>query len=291
MAVLGTTRRRHTITRDDVRAARVTWIGQGKSPKTVNNRVHTFRHLYRVLDGPDAETPCDHLQPLAIPKTPPVYISPELVQKVDAEIQRREHRGQQYHSAKTRARFRVLATTGKRPSEVMRAEPSDVDLQRRVWIVRDGKGGMSPGLYLNDDMLAAWKLFADADAWGSFSTNSLLRCLERAGWPKGVRAYNLRHTTWITASERGADLADIPAGAGHKSIATTRRHYVPVLESRMQKLSELLDGRFHFASVPPVPPDVPPADRQTRKKPNKSRSETPERTRAKPSRKADISRR
>jgi len=70
------------------------------------------------------------------------------------------------------------------------------------------------------------------------------RRLRDAGWPDGVRPYNLRHSTWIEASERGADLADIQAGAGHRSMTTTRRHYVPVLASRMQRLSERLNGRF-----------------------------------------------
>ena len=39
----------------------------------------------------------------------------------------------------------VFATTGKRPSEVQRTEPPDVDLERHVWIPRDGKGGFYPG--------------------------------------------------------------------------------------------------------------------------------------------------
>jgi hypothetical protein len=105
-------------------------------------------------------------------------------------------------------------------------------------------------------MRAAWELFIAANAWGPFNTHSFARRLRNAGWPEQVRVYNLRHTTWITASERGADLADIQAGAGHRHIATTRRHYVPVLSSRMQRLSELLDKRFDWQTVPlGVPPD------------------------------------
>jgi integrase len=71
---------------------------------------------------------------------------------VAAQLEEHERRGW-LRSAKTRARFMVLASTGKRPSELMRAQPHDVDFVRRVWTVRDGKGGWSPGIYLNDDML------------------------------------------------------------------------------------------------------------------------------------------
>lgn len=242
-------RHRNTITPADVMTARGEWLDAGTSPKTINNRVQTLRHLYKTLDGREVETPCDALTPLPVARTPAVVISDAKVREVEATLAGFES-VRRLLDAKTRARFRVLASTGKRPSEIMRAEPTDVDLERRVWIVRDGKGGYSPGLYLNDDMIAAWQLFIAADAWGAYNTNSLARTLRSAGWPKGVRPYNLRHATWITASERGADLSDIQAGAGHKSLATTRLHYVPVRDSRMQKLSELLEGRFGWATVP-----------------------------------------
>jgi integrase len=243
-------RLRDTITKADVLEARVAWLAEKTAPKTINNRVQTLRHLYRTLDGPAAPTPCDHIEPLHVGKTPPVFIPPELVREIETTLAAYESVNRLLDE-KTRARFRVLASTGKRPSEIMRAQPEDVDLERRVWIVRDGKGGYSPGLYLNDDMVAAWELFIDANAWGPYNTNSFARVLRGAGWPKGVRPYMLRHTTWITASERGADLSDVQAGAGHKSIATTRRHYVPVLSSRMQKLSELLDHRFDWTNTAP----------------------------------------
>jgi len=140
----------------------------------------------------------------------------------------------------------VLAATGKRPSEVMRAEPGDVDLARRIWRVRDGKGGWSAGLWLNDDMLAAWTLFAAARAWGTFDVSSFDRTLRGAGWPADVRPYNLRHAFGIALSEQGEDLADIQAMMGHKRIATTRLHYVPVLGSRLKDASERLSGRLQW---------------------------------------------
>lgn len=247
-------RHRNAIKRADVLRIRGAWLAAKVSPKTVNNRVQTLRHLYRTLDGTDAETPCDQIVPLTVTKTPPVVITDAKVREVEQTLAGFES-VKRLPDQKTRARFRVLASTGKRPSEVMRAQPTDVDLERRVWIVRDGKGGYSPGLYLNDDMIAAWQLFVTANAWGPYNTNSFARTLRSAGWPKGVRPYNLRHTTWILASERGADLADVQAGAGHKHMATTRRHYVPVRDSRMQRLSELLSGRFGWGSTPDVPAD------------------------------------
>lgn len=261
IAALGADTLRDKVKREHVLTARVNWLASGSKPKTINNRLETLRHWWRTLDGDDADTPCDGIKPLPVEKTPPVYISADMAQRVDAGLQRLEQAGK--INAKTRARFRVLATTGKRPSELMRAQPQDINIKRRVWIVRDGKGGQSPGLYLNHDMLDAWQLFIAAEAWGTYHTSVLARTLRACGWPSGVRVYNLRHTTWITASERGVDLADVQAGAGHKNMATTRRHYVPVLSSRMQRLSESLDHRFQWAGSPPA---VPPAHRRNEKK-------------------------
>lgn len=239
---------RHTVTREDVLRARGVWKEQGIRHKTINNRVTALRDLYRKLDGDDAITPCDGVKPMPPQKVPPKVIDADLVNRVCERLRQRatqtDTRGRPVpHAMQDRARLMVLATTGKRPCEIERATPDDVDIARRVWLTRDAKGGYSPGVYLNDEMLIAWQAFIDAEAWGKFPDH-FPRRLRDAGWPKGVKPYNLRHTTWIAASEAGADLADIQAGAGHKRISTTRLHYVPVLNSRMQRLSEMLDGRF-----------------------------------------------
>ena len=235
---------RHMITRADVQRVRGLWV-QAEPPvaaKTINNRVTALRNLFHLLDGDDSPTPCDGIRPLVPPKVPPQIVTATVVNSVAQELQRRAELGRR-HAAQDRARLMVLASTGKRPCEIERAQPSDVDLRRRVWTARDAKGGFCPGVYLNDEMVLAWEAFILADAWGPFPEH-FPRRLRDAGWPKGVRPYNLRHTVWIEASERGNDLSDIQAGAGHKLIATTRRHYVPVLSSRMQHMSESLEGRF-----------------------------------------------
>jgi len=247
-------RPRHRITAHDVLEARVAWLTDAIAPKTINHRVAVLHHLYVTLDGKHVESPCRDIEPLPVERTPIQRVTDETILHVDAELQRRERhpKGRPYDGAKTRARFRVLVSTGRRPSEIMRTKPADVDVEHRVWVVRDGKGGWSPGIYLNDDMLAAWRLFIEANAWGKYNTGSFAVALRNAGWPAHVRPYNARHTTWIKAVERGADMADVKEGAGHKHLSTTRI-YTGVLNSRMQQLSERLDGRF--GGFPVVPDD------------------------------------
>jgi len=145
----------------------------------------------------------------------------------------------------------------------MRAKPADIDLDARVWVPRDAKGGYCPGVYLNTDQLAAWRLFIAADAWGTYSTSQFANTIRKAGWPAGMRPYQARHNTWMRASELGVDLSDISAGAGHKDLRMTRRVYVPVINSRLQRMSETLDGRFQGW---PVVPEPAPADKHKRTK-------------------------
>ena len=93
-------------------------------------------------------------------------------------------------------------------------------------------------------MLTAWELFIASHAWGPYDTHEHAKKLRLAGWPEDVPPYHARHTVGITLSEKGIDLDDIGPMMGHKRRETPRKHYVPVLNSRMQKASEALAGRF-----------------------------------------------
>lgn len=236
---------RHRIRATDVLFAREQWQRDGMAPKTINHRCDTLRQMFHRLDGKRAPTPCDDVTHLKVPKTIIQRVDDAVIVSVDQKLQERERNPRlAFDGAKTRARFRVFVSTGKRPCEIMRAQPGDVNLKARVWVPRDAKGGYCPGVYLNDDQLEAWKLFIKADAWGKYNHGNFGRVIRSAGWPADVRPYQARHTTWITASERGIDLADVSVGAGHKDLRMTRRMYVPVLNSRLQRLGEALDGRF-----------------------------------------------
>jgi integrase len=248
-------RRRHQLAAADVRAAVTAWHAAKVAPKTIANRLHTLRRLYRVLDGPDVRTPADGVRGPQIHQVPPVRIPDATIRAVVRVLEQREGPTMRL-GQKNRARFLVEATTGRRPSEIMRAQPDDVDLVHRVWRPRDGKGGWSPGIALNDEMLLAWQLFISADAWGAYRTGSLARLLRRCGWPAGVRVYHLRHTIGITLTELGVDLRDVAEHLGHKRLETTRKIYAPVQAGRQARVSALLDGRFRAS--PQSNNDKPP---------------------------------
>lgn len=259
-------KKRHQLTREDVLSARKAWLDAGLSAKSVNHRVHRLHRLFKVLDGPDAWTPCEGIAALPVPRTPIDRTDAALVNKVLSAMQASEASGRLSH-ARWRARLMVIASHGRRPSEVGRAVRSDVDLKHRVWVPRDGKGGFTEGLYLNDEQVAAWELMITSDAFGPFDVSEFVDILKAHGWPTRAhptrtrkdgspalyahpRPYNLRHTFALTLSEAGHDLADIGPMLGHKRLDTTRRYYLPVLGSRMQRLSESINTRFGWLKKP-----------------------------------------
>ncbi len=226
--------RRAQITSAHVRKARGTWSAATVAPKTINNRCQTLRHLYHVLDGPKAPTPVDDVATLPVTPSLKILVAAATFRTVAANLT----------DAKTRARFMVIASTGVWPAELKRAEPADVDLDRKAWIVRTAKGGEPRAFWLNDDMVAAWQAFIAAEAWGAFDASDYAKALYAAGWPEDVRPYQARHSVALELGERGIDLADVSAVLGHRQITTTRRHYAPVLVSRLKDASERLAGRF-----------------------------------------------
>lgn len=236
-------RRLSQITAADVRETIAQWMQDGLAPKTVRNRLWSLAHLYKLTLGPDADTPVDSVQPPAKVRHIINPTSADTILTVYAKLLEFERSGR-LRDAKTRARFMIRAATGRRPIEIMRAQPEDLDFERRIWRVRDAKGGWSEGLYLNDDMLEAWKVFIEAKAWGPFNTGSQAEVLRAAGWPVHSRPYNLRHSLGIGLSESGVDFADVAAVLGHTDVRTTRRSYVPVLNSRMERASRQIEGRL-----------------------------------------------
>ncbi len=217
------------------------WQQGKKSARTIRHRVRVLRELYRHFDGKHAPTPTIGLELPRPPAPHPVAVPWKMVQRVAKSLKagKRHDEGYGADSDKGHARFLLLATTGQRPAQVMRAKPQDVDLKRRLWFVRPAKGGTAIALPLDAAMIDAWKAFIAADAWGPYNSRSFSHLLRRHGWPDGIRPYALRHTLAIDMLLGGADLGDVQGALGHKQIETTRKHYASLQLARMRKALSL----------------------------------------------------
>ena len=145
--------------------------------------------------------------------------------------------------------------TGVRVGEVVRLKVGDVDSQRMMIRVQEGKGMkdrytiLSPGLLT--ELRLYWKLYRPS-IWlfpGTDPTRSMsidhaqkifYRAKEKAGIHRGRGIHTLRHCFATHLLEAGVDLRTIQTLLGHGSIITTTR-YLRVRRQHLDSSQSLLD--------------------------------------------------
>lgn len=233
---VGTMRRSRVIS-DHVQKAIKAWTDAGVSPKTIINRCLALSAFYKALDGREAWTPLVGVQRPKVRPRKPIYVPVETILDVEHNLRK--------GNAKTRARFMVLTATGARPVHLKRAVPQDVDLERRYWNIPSAKGGEPIEIWLNDDMVVAWKAFIAADAWGNFCSGTHAKRLRAAGWPEGVKPYNAKHTFGQDLADRGMSRETIADWYGHTDAKTTK---VYTGTTKLRRVSEAMDGRLGWGA-------------------------------------------
>jgi site-specific recombinase XerD len=128
---------------------------------------------------------------------------------------------------------------GLRVSEVVRLQPTDIDSQRMVIHVRQGKGQKDRYVMLSLRLLEIlrvyWKaarprnfLFPGAYPDRPITTGSVrkacYRARQTAGLGKNVAVHTLRHSFATHLLEAGTDLRTIQVLLGHRSFSTTARY-------------------------------------------------------------------
>jgi integrase len=238
--------RRHQVKPEHVDLAISEWLSDGVAKKTVQNRCRTLHHFYVTMaNDKKTHTPLDNVDVPTPEKRRPRDVSPAVIKRTEKRLRSGD--------PKAHARFMVFATTGIRPSQLNRLERSHIDLRRRLVDISGGKGGEPIIQAVNDEMLVAWKAFIAADAFGDYDSTKFARQLRAAGWPSGIRPYNLKHSIGMHLAEDGAAPGDIQAWFGHTDQKTTRI-YTGVPVKRMRRLSEQLDHRFGWAKSPAAVP-------------------------------------
>lgn len=212
---------------------------------TIRHRCRVLDDLFRTLDGSKAPSPVDDAKIPKRGKRPPQTVPIDVVAAVLKKL-----RAVNLFSF---VRFYVAATTGQRPCQIGRAQPDDLDLQARTWLVRNAKGAPAHLITLGAPQVAAWQAFIAAGAWSfetdGFDTSQYGKHVHAAGWPAGIRPYNARHTLAVEAIRRGVSLGDLQALLGHRDPTTTRI-YAPFVIDRQREVSATMDGYLSAVSRP-----------------------------------------
>ena len=146
-----------------------------------------------------------------------------------------------------KAVFATLYRGGARISETLKVRPADIDWERRILVIQEGKGNKSRTIVLDDsalDILKAWAerrkaLGLNGHHYFFCATNQpargnqlqpshyrhkIQRLREKAGIEKRCHCHGLRHTAASELLEEGFDIATIAGQLGHTHISTTSRY-------------------------------------------------------------------
>jgi len=209
---------------EDLRRYQLAMRAGGASATTMNAAVSSLRFFFTVTLGRnDANTAMTTVRE---PRRLPVILSlEEIARLLDAAP-----------GLKYKAALSVAYGAGLRASEVVSLKVSDIDSERKVIRVEQGKGGKDRYAMLSDlllDVLRAWWRESRPQGWlfpgqnpvNPLTTRQLRRAChaasQAAGIDKRVSLHTLRHSFATHLLEQKVDIRVIQVLLGHKKLETT----------------------------------------------------------------------
>jgi integrase/recombinase XerD len=229
------------------------------SPSSVSVATGALRFLYKTTLKRDWS-----LEEMPMPKRPfrlPVILSREEVMLFLDSIDNLKHR----------ALLTTAYAAGLRVSEATHLKVTDIDSQRMILRVDQGKGGKDRYVMLSPRLLEVlrsyWKALRPTgwlfpgDLTGQPITRGAVelacqKARRASGIHKPVTPHSLRHAFATHLLESGTDLPTIQLLLGHRSLATTSRYLKVATRTVCATLSPF-DGLPQTSR--PVTPPVPPA--------------------------------
>jgi integrase/recombinase XerD len=236
---------------EEIRTYQLHLLEQGASWCRFNQTVSALRFLYRVTLGREEAMPV--IPYGKRPKRLPCVLSPEEVLRLlDATP-----------PGRYRTLFQTTYACGLRLNEVIHVRVADIDRERMVLHVRQGKGDkerllpLSPRLL--DELRGYWRqyrprlwLFPRRSGSNPVHENSVQklcqRLLKEVGITKPASFHTLRHSFATHLLEAGVDVVTLQKLLGHTSLNTTAL-YLHLTSNRLHQTPSLLDLLALPASV------------------------------------------
>ncbi|QQX87732.1 site-specific integrase [Cupriavidus necator] len=242
---------------EEIRAWQIYLTNERKlAPSSVQLAVGALRFLYRVTlrrEWSDEDFP--------LPKRPvklPVILSAEEVTRFFESVP----------SLKQRTILMTAYAAGLRVSEVVHLQVTDIDSQRMVIRVHQGKCRKDRYVMLSPRLLEILRLYwheAHPREWlfpGDIPGHPITRSAvalacdvarRRSGIRKPVTPHSLRHAFATHLLEAGTDVRRIQLLMGHRSLSTTAR-YLKLATSTVCATASPFDLLPRPEPIPPAPP-------------------------------------
>jgi len=246
----------HTATAEDLRAFQLHMTETGVRPPTINATVTALRFFFKVtVDRPETTR---HLVFVYEPRKLPRILPPDDVLRLLEAAP----------TPKYKAALSVAYGAGLRAMEVVALKITDIDSQRMLIRIEQGKGRrdrfamLSPRLL---ELLRDWYriarprmfFFPGQDKIGPMTPRQLNRichlAADLAGLPKWVAPHTLRHSFATHLLEQNIDVRVIQVLLGHAKLDTTAR-YTQVATNIIREVMSPLD---RLTPLVPKPKDGP----------------------------------
>jgi integrase/recombinase XerD len=232
----------------DLEAVRQYQLHLLQERKLSTQSVNTFTSAAQFLYLETLEMPWqkDHFTRSRVEQKLPVVLSPDEVRRLFRHIP----------GVKNRAALMLCYGAGLRVSEAVAVKISDIDSQRKLVRVEQGKGGKDRYSMLSPALLEVlrtyWRIVRPSGPWlfpswrseRHLSAGSLQSaCREAwqlAGLPKRVSPHTLRHSFASCLLDNGVDTRVIQVLLGHSRIDTTAR-YTSVSPAKIAATASPLD--------------------------------------------------
>jgi len=243
---------------EDIRSYQVYLTNEKKlAPGSLLIAVAALRFLYGVSLKKDWSFE-EFIPTAKKPQKLPVVLSPEEVLQFLRSV----------GSTKQRAILTTCYAAGLRVSEAVHLKSADIDSQRMVIRVEQGKGQKDRYVMLSPQLLETlrsyWRVVRPNGEWlfegdipGQPITTGAVefacrkaRRLSRL--PKPIGPHSMRHAFAVHLLEAGTDIRTIQLLLGHRSLATTAR-YLRIATSKVCSASSPLDLLPHPVPVEPTP--------------------------------------
>lgn len=219
-----------TASTEDLRNYQLHLVDHGISPVSLNAAISGLKFFFDITL--DRQELMARMQPVRVPRTLPVVLSPEEVSRLIAAAGNLKHQ----------TALSVAYGAGLRASEVVALKVGDVDGQRMTLRIEQGKGHKDRYAMLSPVLLERlrvwWKvaraqgkmldggwLFPGMNPIESLSTRQLNRVIhaaaEAAQIDKRVSMHTLRHSFATHLLEQKVDIRVIQVLLGHKKLETT----------------------------------------------------------------------
>jgi len=245
-------------TQDDIRRFQLSLREDAATPAKINAIVSGLRFFFKVtLNRPEIErwTQC-----VREPQRLPIILSPEEVARL---IDCAPGPGLKYKAA-----LSIAYGAGLRAAEVVSLQVHDIDSQRMLIRVDQGKGGKDRYVMLSPvllELLRSWWRQSRSQAWlfpgrgvaQPISTRQLNRAFhaaaDMAGIDKKISLHTLRHSFATHLLEQNIDVRVIQVLLGHAKLDTTAL-YTRVATSTIRQVMSPLDRIVQGSVNPTTPP-------------------------------------